>query len=55
MKADAGNENLNIAALQMFFRKKSTDDLAGLKGFQFRKSQQIKYDATFHKSGYFSR
>ena len=55
MRADAGNEYLNIAALQIFFRKNSTDDLAGLKVSDLENPQQIKYDITFHKLGYFSR
>ena len=33
MRADGGNENLNIAAPRIFFSKKSNVDLAGLKKF----------------------
>ena len=38
IQGDLGTENLNIAAIQMFFRKDHQDLLSGEKSFLFGKS-----------------
>ena len=44
IRADCGTENLNIAAIQRFFRRNDMDAFAGQKSFQFGKStsNQVK-------------
>ena len=38
IRADGGTENVNIAALQRFFRRNGTDAIAGEKRFLYGKS-----------------
>ena len=38
VRSDRGNENLNIAAMQRFFRRNCNDSMAGYKSFMFGRS-----------------
>ena len=38
IRGDKGNENLNVAAIQIYFRRHGNDSMAGEKSFLYGKS-----------------
>ena len=47
IRGDAGNENLNVAGIQRFFRCNQNDSMAGERSFLFGKSTSNQVNDTY--------